>query len=231
MTYEEPYRDRYKKIRTGWWLGLSAVWLAFWYWQLSSKPKVARDCEGTINSFGCGLGDDLSTASVFLSMMVALIATPIMLIPARAIARHFIDQEIAVDTKKAKEDNERAVAALSLSQRTRHAEAERQVQANRSSIHRSEFLQKLGAVSDLLRLLADEDDKGEIRQLKLGVAQSLRDLTAKHTLDELASFIRGDGAIGLAVPPVLDALEDAGLDTSPEARILDEAMSRAIARA
>lgn len=227
MTFEEPYLERYKKLRTGWWLGLTAAWLGFWYYFLTDKPKAARDCEGLLDQIGCGLGDDISTLSVLFGIVLALVTSPILLIPARFIARHVTEQEIAADAARLEKQAVAEAQAFAAAQRKRRAASERQETVSRQAIHRGEFLHKLGAVSDLLRLLADEEDRNEVRQIKVGVVQSLRDLTAKHTLDELARLIRADSAIGLAVPPVLDALAKAGLDSAPEATILDAAMHRA----
>jgi hypothetical protein len=229
--YEGAFLDRYRKLRKGWWLGLSAAWIGGWVWFLTRSDGKARDCSGMLGDMACATSDGITTISVALGIAFALLTTPLLLIPASFFARQTTDQEVAADAARVRTQEEAEAAARAASQRKRQAQLDQQAQANRSSIHRSEFLQKLGAVSDLLRLLADEDDKTEIRQLKVGVAQSLRDLTAKHTLDGIVALIRGDRAIRLALPPVLDALEDARLDTSPEAKILDEAMAQAIANA
>jgi len=231
MTYEGAYLERYKKLRGGWWLGLSAAWLGFWLWYLTRGDAKVRDCSGMLGDMACAASDSFTTIGVAVGILFALLATPLLLNPAGYFARHATDKEIAADTATARKQDAAEAEARAAAQRERQAELERQAHASKSSIHRSEFLQKLGAVSDLLRLLADEDDKSEIRQLRVGIAQSLRDLTAKHTVDQLAAFIRADRAIGLAVPPVLAALEGADLGTSPEAKILDEVMRRAIAQA
>lgn len=225
--YEQPFLENYKKLRTGWWLGLTAAWLGIWYWQLSRPENPGRDCSGIIGDVGCAASDGISAIGLVVGLFFALITSPLLLIPARYIAKYVTDQEVEAANKNAQEQEAKRIAQVDTDRKQRMKASDRAAEAARGTIHRTEFIQKLGTVGDLLRLLADEDDKAEIRQLKVGVSQSLRDLTAKHTVDDLARFIRSDASIRLALAPILTELKEAGLGLSSEAAILNEALSRA----
>lgn len=221
------FEERYKRLRNGWWVGLSVLWLGFWYWKLSTAHQAVAqslvDCQWY--DISCGASDLASNLNFYFGMFFAILATLLLVIPARYVARWTVEGEM----KQAADGEARRQSAAQAEEARLHTErmaaSEATATQSRASIHRSEFIQKLGMVSDLARLLADEDDRNEIKQIKTSIAQAMRDLTAKHTLADLAGFIRSDPAIRISLPGVLSTLGEAGLASAPEVAVLREAVA------
>lgn len=240
MTTPDMDATAYAALRNQWWLGLALAWIVLWWivldYRYGATMAAIVECDPNESGIGTAIGDLLGTrdcgedarATASNDFAVAMTGRVLLVVllffPARFFARLHLRLQEQTQARASAASLARAEAASA----ARLAESHTAAASAHRQTARSDILHKLGAVSDFLRLLADEQDAGRASTIRLSATQKLRDVTAKHTLDELSSFIRADIAISLAVPLVLDALRDARLDTSPEAKILAEAMNRAV---
>ncbi len=102
-------------------------------------------------------------------------------------------------------------------------DSEKTLTASSTQQSRTELIQKLGTVSDLLRVHAQEKDDAELRQIEYDVARALRDLMSRYTLEQLSAAFHGDASLKVIVPLVVDALVANGLERLPETQVVTAA--------
>ena len=202
-------KETHRRIRRNWGLGLMVAWIVGWYVMLNP---------GSSGVFAQGL---------FGAQLLLVIATsPLAFVVSHIVGRNMADQEDAATERRYEEAEATRLQAEEADRRQRIAQSEEAALASRQSIDRREFIQKLGSVNDLLDVLPGETEAARIATIKLGVAQQLRDLTAKHTLDGLTALVRIDEAIRLSLTATLGRLEAGGMGQSPEAQVLRQALAR-----
>jgi hypothetical protein len=226
-----PSKARYRQVRSGWGWFICLVWVGYWWSLFSGEHSEAlaamSGCDGVFGSMKCSISRSGIDGAFYAKMALIIIFAPLAWIPAHYIAARIVQSAERAEAKREEQEQ----AALSANQRResegRMAQAEQDAERARGQVERSDFMHKLGAVNDFLDLLASETDPSRIANMRLGAAQALRDLTAKHTIEQLAAFVRGDEAVKLSLTKTLRRLRAQKLHSAPEAHILKAALEMA----
>ena len=204
MAITSDSRAAYTQLRSlvGW--ALLIAWVGFWWLHLDSirHATLALPCiESGLDKAGdffMGAGhackaraDNAFNAGLFWAVIVS---------PAAFVIGHFAAIMIlaggyaaAAASEKIEERQRQRAHAVQVAQiadRTRAADA-----ATREQNDRYEFITRLGAVDDQLVVLAGELDVGRTKLIQLNLLQSLRDIHAKFSAEELRWLYRADEGV------------------------------------
>ena len=230
-SFDEDYG--YKQIRNYTRFGLVVAWLVGWYWYLdvarAHEIAARKACiaAGGATGLGCQAGDwmNMSDLSLSFSMLGVCITAPFLFFPARMIARQIVRARVAQELRQEQ-------AARAAEERQMQHESQQRMVANaagaaktQQQINRSEIIQKLGSITDLIELMGVERDDGRRMNIRLSVAQALRELAAKYDIQTLRTLIQSDHAASVIAQSVLNRLEDSPLSNLAEIPLLRSAAS------
>ncbi len=227
-------KTRYRSIRNGWGVVLGLGWITYWWLNLAARHKAAiaafDHCSGFLHSISCSMSKGAADGSYAGGVTLAVITAPLALIASHYFARWRMEEEEKTAVLEGAKREAERVATQRQESDARLAVVEQDAQRARQTVERSDFIHKLGAVSDFLDLLAGEIDPIRIANIRLGAAQALRDLIAKHTIDQLAALIRADHAVQVSVTTILPRLSAASFDEAAEVHVLRAALGGAAVR-
>ena len=212
-------KAKYKQIRTRFWLGFALLWGAGWYLLLESTigaRQAAQDatCASSGGSFFCGGGSGNSAVVgvlIWIAMAVVVLTSPLMLLPARYAARRCMAYAEAREIQREAQEEAALRRRLQEESRQRIAHSEAEAAEARGKSSRSEIIMKLGSISDLADLLDVEQDSQRRMNIRLGVAQALRELLAKYDTAALGALIRSDEAARVSARSVIERLGGSSL--------------------
>lgn len=224
----EEEKARYKRVRNRAWFIFTAGWFVGWYPHLASirAAEIARgDACRAAGGWFCGSVD--SAAILFAFGIAAVIITcPFTLIPARYAARWWIARATAREARREIRDREAMARRQQEESRKRLAHSEAEAAAVREKNSRTEIMLKFGSINDLVDVMAVEKDQERLMNIRLGVAQALRDLAAKYDMTALGALIQADDAIRITVRAVIERLERTSLSDLVELELLKTATGR-----
>lgn len=224
--WSDAGKAKYKQVRGRIWLGLAALWLVGWYIRLDQVNRDEAATYAACKSAGHWLCANFSAANFDVAMAVVVIASPLLFFPAWYLARRYM----AVAGARAVRREAEAEAALERRQqeasRQRMVENDAAATKAREKNSRSEIIMKLGSVNDLVDVLAAEQDPQRRMQVRLGVAQALRELAAKYDATAFAALIQADEATRVTVGSVIGRLEASSLADLVELELLRRAADR-----
>lgn len=220
----DRYEENLKLAHALVWVVLALLWSISWYLFLSdTRSEMLAKVVGCGDGWGCGIQRNNAAMVLWGGMAFVLVLTLFFIPPAKFIALRIINRiELSAERKK-RVDAELHQRQLESDVRERLRETEKSLSATGEQQGRMELLQKLGTVSDLLRIHAREEDNAEIRQIEHDLARVLRDITSRYTLEQLSATIRRDAALTIIAPLIIENLKSGGLERLPEARILNAA--------
>ena len=224
-------KTRYRSIRNGWGWVIAIGWIVYWWMTLDAQKKTAlaalTDCNGFINGTKCALSQGGIEGNFAMGVLVAVIVSPCAWIVSHYLARWRMQAGAALEARQEEQQRTQAQLAQKRESEQRLAIAEDDASKARQSLDRGEFIHKLGTVSDFLELLSHEQDASRIANIRLGAAQALRDLTAKHSLDQLSAMVAADTSIRLSLETALRRLASFSFQEVAEVHILRAALDRA----
>jgi hypothetical protein len=206
------------------------IWIGIWWRHLSEVrdarlAEIGTSCEGILRGVTCAWNRTEAHSAFSGGMTMAVLTAPLALV----VAHYFVKNEHRLkaerEAKKAATKRVEAAKAQEAQHAERQARLEADASAAKGALDRGEFIHKLGAVGDFLSLLEHEEDTGRIANIRLGAAQALRDLVAKHPLEKLAELVQGDAAVKLSLTATLARLTSAGFGTAPEVLVLQAALA------
>jgi cell division protein FtsL len=208
MANSKSYQsEHYKTVRKWLAIVLCGAWIFFWYAILDEQRlREIRQANECINSTGIkatvctGFSyliapEDNAKMNFVVGLIFAIIFCPLMFVPAVYISRRYIAFAEA-------QENHRSVRQNELRRKIQQQESEQRIARSESEaadafrqISRSEIILKLGAIHDLVDLLEAETSEERRINIRLGVAQSLRELAAKYDVAALGALIVSDESV------------------------------------
>lgn len=233
-------KPRYRQLRNRWGLCIALGWIFLWYLRFEYQEAAAlaslQDCNALsgAQSLKCSVSQGAQgvagAAGYVIKMFLVLLSSPLAFLVSGHLARARIERDEAAQMAgQARSDAVRARDEAE-AQATRSAQIETAAQATRRAIDRSEFIQKVGSVNDLLALLPTEAQPNRIAIIQQGIAKELRDLVAKHTLPDLADLVHSDETVALLLTKLLDDVSKTQLSSSDAIDVLKAAQQRLPAR-
>jgi len=217
-------KPEYRRVRNGWGLALATAWIIYRWMGLAAEKRAALagllDCDGLIDATKCAISKGAIDGGFAGGVMFAVLLSPLAFIIAHYIARWQVERQESAEQQRAEQAQADAQLVQQREREQRVAAMEGDASKTRQSLDRGEFMHKLGTVSDFIELLAHESEPARVANIRLGAVQALRDLTAKHPLDQLTRMLADDAGVRLSLETVLGRLQTAALDGSSEAQIL-----------
>ncbi|MDO8381023.1 hypothetical protein [Phenylobacterium sp.] len=224
-------KAEYRRIRNGWGLVLATVWIAYRWMTLDAAKRAAlatlTNCEGLINGAKCAWNKGAIESAFSGGVLAAVLISPLALVATHYFARWRVESNLALAARQKEQQRSAAQLAQQREREQRMMQVEGDASKARQSLDRGEFIHKLGTVGDFLDLLAHESDPSRMANIRLGASQALRDLTAKHPLDQLSDIVAADTGVRLSLESVLGRLATSALDGSGEAQVLSAALAGA----
>jgi hypothetical protein len=221
----------YKRVRNWIALALAVIWAGGWYVHLdaqrtratehmnacasTSAPKPA-DC-GWFGSWG---SDETNGFVLTMGMIVVVLSSVVMFLPARYLARRYMAIAEARENRQEEAEQMRLQQQQERESVARSVRNEAEANAALRQISRGEIIHKLGAINDLTDLLPVETDEERLMNIRHGVAQALRELAAKYTSAELAALIKSDDMVEHTARAVVARLDASPLRTVVEIQAL-----------
>lgn len=224
-------KQQYVRIRNGWALSLAVVWIVYRISALREQRRVAlaalTDCSGFLHGTGCAISRGVIDGKFDTGVVGAVLLAPLALVVGHYIARWMVERQQAAEQASLDAARAATTRAQQEEQALRQARIEGDASQARQSLDRGEFIHKLGAVGDFVDLLAHETDPTRIATIRLGAAQALRDLVAKHSLDQLTTIVASDTSVRMSLANVMGRLASVALDSGAEAAVLRAALNGA----
>jgi hypothetical protein len=230
--------DTYKTVRNWLWLVFAIVWIVGCYWSLDADRAAQlakiQDCaktgglSGTVcaTSSYFGVADAVSSGVFGMQMLLVIVASPLMFLPARFAARMLMRLAFWLEIyqeKRARKSQQRLQRQAS-QKRIAQSEAETSVAREKNS--RTEVIMKLGSINDLVDVMEVETDQQRLMTIRLGVAQALRELAAKYDIATLGTIVRSDDAAHITARHVIQRLERSPLSDLVELHLLQTAVGQ-----
>ncbi len=225
--------EDYRRVRSRVWLALSAVWVFIWFIYLKAKYRaeiVALPVcgeEWTVSDLSCSVttsaSSGLASANYSVGLTVAILSSVFLFFPSRILARWHIRHLGEVAAKQAELADKALQIKLETEREARIRKNEAEAEKSYQKIQRTEIIQKMGSISDLMVISSTETRATEQLKIRLGVAQALRDLTQKYDVDSLRKLINSDEVVKHTVTSVTAQLAKSDLHDLPELLIVTKA--------
>lgn len=215
MTPESKPRFRRLRMQRG--MLLAIGWIVFWYLKLDADQRATiaalERCDG-VGLWGwitCKAGRTVDTGAASASFAVGLfwtlLSAPLAFVASHYMARATVERDEAAAVRLQSAEAEAQKKEAEEQRVARAAQSQSSATKARETLDRSELVHKLGAVSDLLELLAYETNQDRMLLISQGIAKELRDLVAKHELDHLRKIVVGDESIAGIWMSIRDRLQ------------------------
>lgn len=225
--------EDYRRVRSRVWLALSGVWVFLWFIYLktsySADIVALPDCgeEWTWSDTWCSAtgsaSKSLASANYSVGLIFAILSSVFLFFPSRTLARWYIRHLGEVAAKQAELADKALQLKLETEREARIRKSETDAEKSYQKIQRTEIIQKMGSISDLMVISSIESSATEQLKIRLGVAQALRDLTQKYDVDSLRKLINSDEVVKHTVASVTAQLARSDLHDLPELLIVTNA--------
>jgi hypothetical protein len=226
----DAYRQRLRQTRTGWGWIFVLVWIIGWAVKLNAdrihQVDSLTSCGGLVDGAKCWGNHEGADIGFSFGIVAVVVTSPLMFIAAHYFALWRLRIADGVQGQIEAAQQAREAETVRRESQRRMTELEGQSARQRLSADRGEAMHKLGAVGDFLTLLDGERDPERIAKIKIGAVGALRDLTAKHTIDDLAALFGSDPALSVSLAATLRRLDASPLADTAEAHILGEVRKR-----
>jgi hypothetical protein len=187
------------RLRLIWGIAIAIVWIVFWHMYLNANHQAEVAKPGLFSGFWTGLG-------LFAGTVVAAITSPIGFVISHFLAKATIENQRAASLQKEALVRDQQAHAEEQARLQRRALVEKNDKQSRAKNARTEFIQRLGAVSDLLDLLAQTTDSERLILIEQNAKKELRELVAKYPRHELAALVKGDDVIQLKLHQIFEKM-------------------------
>ena len=218
-------------------LVFSAAWIGYWYYHLDAQraAEIAEHirCKNStgVAATSCAAGsflwgdEGMANTNFDMNFVGLLVLTPLMFLPARFVGGRVLGFAGAYAELSEVRQQKAQVRTQQRQSQLRLAHGEAQAADESQRIRRSEVLLKLGSINDLLDVLAEETDQDRRMQIRLSVAQALRELAAKYELAALGALIKSDDVLRHTAMTVIERLASSPLSSITELHVIRMALA------
>jgi hypothetical protein len=215
MPRDDHYATLYKQWRSFLGLALATAWIIYWWWRLSGEESAAlaaipaaQSTLGEIRYWWSSGGVSNSYAGY---KFLAVLTSPLAFIPARYLARWYVDQQRATEMRNAEAQQARQLAEHAADLERIRQSAQDEAKKSQFANERHELVTRVGDIDAQLLLLESETDQERRTRILLNLTQFIYQMHAKFPAEKATAILSDDTALPKMIEQSLAHMHRLGL--------------------